>query len=90
MHNPKLERGRTAPLQPTRCPHCGQPITRMQNTAYRVSLSAGKGLYAWAVKTGEYRNPRKGELYLSGAIPEVYLALNNLGSPFHIMQLVKE
>lgn len=42
-----------------------------------------------AVKTGEFRNPKRGEWYLSGAIPEGYKAQNDLSSPFHILKLVK-
>lgn len=30
------------------------------------------------VRTGEFRAPRRGEFYLSGAIPEVYIAPNDL------------
>lgn len=42
-----------------------------------------------AVKTGVFRNPKRGEWYLSGAIPEAYKAPNDLSSPFHILKLVK-
>ena len=42
-----------------------------------------------AVKTGEFREPRKGEWFLSGAIPEAYYALNDLGTKYHILKLVK-
>ena len=41
-----------------------------------------------AVRTGEQRPPKKGEWYLSGAIPEAYQAPNDLSSPFHILRLV--
>lgn len=34
--------------------------------------------------TGEFRAPLKGELYISGAVPEVYMALNDLSTPYHI------
>lgn len=37
-----------------------------------------------AVTTGEFRPPRKGEWYISGAIPEAYLAPNDLTQSFHI------
>jgi hypothetical protein len=36
--------------------------------------------------TGHFRAPLRGEFYLSGAIPEVYRAENDLGQEFHIMQ----
>jgi protocatechuate 3,4-dioxygenase beta subunit len=34
--------------------------------------------------SGEFRAPRKGEWYISGAIPEVYQAPNDLSTKFHI------
>lgn len=39
--------------------------------------------------TGEFRCPRKGEWYLSGAIPLAYLAPNDLSTPYYIARLVK-
>lgn len=42
-----------------------------------------------AQPTGEYRPPRKGEWYLSGAIVEAYRAPNDLASAFHIAQIVR-
>ncbi len=39
---------------------------------------------------GEYRCPKKDEFYLSGAIPEVYKAPNDLSMKYHIMQEVEE
>lgn len=41
------------------------------------------------ILTGEKRPPKKGEWYLSGAIPECYRAPNDLSTPFHIIQLVR-
>ncbi len=41
-----------------------------------------------AIKTGEFREPKKGEWYLSGAIVEAYRAPNNLSTKFHIAKLV--
>jgi hypothetical protein len=43
-----------------------------------------------AIRTGEFRPPKKGEWYLSGAIPEAYRAYSNLGNKFHIVKLVKK
>lgn len=40
-------------------------------------------------KTGEFRVPRKGEWYLSGAIPCAYQAPNDLLSNYHILERVK-
>lgn len=42
-----------------------------------------------AKPTGEFRCPRKGEWYLSGAIVEAYRAANDLPIPFQIAKLVK-
>lgn len=39
--------------------------------------------------TGEFRPPRKGEWYLSGAIVEGYRAVANTSTPFPIGQLLK-
>ncbi len=38
--------------------------------------------------TGEKRCPRKGEWFLSGAIIEGYLAVNDLSTVYHIAKLV--
>ena len=42
-----------------------------------------------AVNAFEYRCPRKGEWYLSGAIPEAYRAPNDLSQAFDIVKLVR-
>lgn len=42
------------------------------------------------VSTGEFRAPKKGEYYLSGAIPCAYLAPNDFTQPYHIMRAVPE
>lgn len=39
--------------------------------------------------TGEFRAPKRGEWYISGAIPEGYRALNDLSTEYHIARLVK-
>ncbi len=39
--------------------------------------------------TGEYRNPQKGEWYLSGSIIEAYRAPNGLSSAYWIAKPVK-
>jgi hypothetical protein len=41
------------------------------------------------VKTGQFRAPRKGEYYLSGAIPEAYLAPNDLSTAYAILREVE-
>lgn len=42
-----------------------------------------------AKPTGEFRCPKKGEWYLSGAIVTAYKAFNDLTTPFHITKLVR-
>lgn len=42
-----------------------------------------------AVKTGEKRNPKAGEWFLSGAIPEAYKAHNDLDTEYHILRLAR-
>ena len=39
--------------------------------------------------TSEFRAPKKGEWYLSGAIPNAYLAPNDFTQKFNIMKIVK-
>lgn len=39
-------------------------------------------------KTKEFRPPKKGEWYISGAIPEAYKAFNDLDTPFWIAKRV--
>ena len=48
----------------------------------------GDGKYVLAVSAHEKRAPKKGEWYLSGAIPIAYRAPNDLSQEFHIMRLV--
>ena len=49
------------------------------------SVIAGPGFFR---ASGEYRAPRKGEFYLSGAIVEAYQAPNDLPSAYWIAQRV--
>lgn len=49
----------------------------------------GKASDFRVLATGEFRPPRKGEWYLSGAIIESYQAKANLLQPYHIGRLVR-
>lgn len=49
--------------------------------------SAKDGVYARCVRTGEFRAPKAGEWYLSGAIPVGYRAPNDLTTEYHILRL---
>ena len=42
-----------------------------------------------AQRNGEFRPPRAGEWYISGAIPEAYYAHRDLTTPYHIARLVR-
>ena len=39
--------------------------------------------------TGEYREPRAGEFFISGAIPEGYFCHMNISTKYHIAKRVK-
>lgn len=43
-----------------------------------------------AVKTGDYRPPKKGEWFLSGAKPMAYNAPNDLSQSYHIMEIIEK
>lgn len=67
----------------------------------REALGFGREEFPWinpfrpncsglvAVKSGEKRPPRRGEWYLSGAIPEAYKAPNDFRQSSHILTLVR-
>lgn len=40
----------------------------------------------WYVRTNEFRAPKAGEFYLSGAIPHAYKAHNDLAQRYRIMK----
>jgi hypothetical protein len=42
-----------------------------------------------AVWTGEKREPKKGEWYISGAVPTAYKAINDLTEKYHIAKVYK-
>ena len=41
-----------------------------------------------AIKTGEFRPPKKGEYYLNGIYPVAYRALTDLSGSYHIVKRV--
>jgi hypothetical protein len=41
------------------------------------------------IRNGEFREPQKHEFYISGAVPEVYRAPNDLKIKYHIAVLEK-
>lgn len=72
-----------------------KPVKRQEvkfkaGEAMKVYPTIQRGKRTFWVKTGEFREPKKGEFYLSGAIPEVYDAPNDLSTKYHIMRQVEE
>lgn len=64
----------------------------MRVKVYPLADWYGRGLPkdVRAISTGIRRAPRKGEWYISGAIPEAYLAPSNLTGPItYIAKLVR-
>ncbi len=46
-------------------------------------------VFIGAVNTGEFRRPKKGEWFLSGAVGEAYRAPNDVSKDYYIGKLVK-
>ncbi len=65
------------------CPDCGEN-QRLLPQKYPVE---GMFNQKTAIKTKEYRNPLKGEYYLSGAIPMAYKAFHDLGTKYWIAEI---
>jgi hypothetical protein len=66
------------------------PLAGVGSLVLRHRLSVRTpGVEIRAVKTGEFRPPRAGEWFLSGAVPEGYETKNDLSTPYHILRLVR-
>ena len=65
----------------------GEGIQKVSLTGKLFTNTLMTRYYVW---TGEKRPPKKGEFYLSGAIPQVYMALGDLGYSYHIMRPATE
>lgn len=63
------------------------PAIRYHHLADRPVGSSG--MDSMGVLTGEFRAPKAGEWYLSGAIPEGYRAPNDLTQAFYILRIVR-
>jgi len=62
--------------------------TPAECTSLGVKNGHGHGLRG--ALTGEFRIPKKGEWYLSGAIPEAYRApTDEMRTPYYILRLVR-
>lgn len=67
------------------CPYCGKRINpKRRYPVEGYPLKTG----VYAVKTDEFRAPKKGEFYLSGAIPMAYKAKGDLSIAYHIMKVI--
>jgi len=73
------------------CPYCGANIAKPKVKAYRVE---GAQFYFHrnkkriiAFKTDQFRYPKKGEYFLSGAVPMAYKAPNDLTTRYRIMRI---
>ena len=72
------------------------PVARKAGLKVEIAFRSSRGIPieggAWitiqAVRKGVFAPPRKGDWYLSGAIPEAYFARNNLTAPCHLLKLV--
>lgn len=64
---------------------CGVERDSIAHHLWGQGLKDGK--YVAAIKTTEFRAPKAGEWYLSGAEPLAYRAPNDLTTPFRIMRL---
>lgn len=53
-----------------------------------AALNLADSVGVRATATGEFREPRKGEWFLSGSYIEAYRAENDLPAPYHIARLV--
>jgi hypothetical protein len=63
-------------------------VLRKNNMVHSWAPPERDGEFVKAKRTEEFRAPRQGEWYLSGAIPLAYRAPSNLRSKYRIMKLV--
>lgn len=75
----------------------GESLSYKEREELQLPLSAGLVLASLGASprgiagmwNGEFRPPKKGERYISGGPPLVWLAPNDLSDSFHIAKLVK-
>ena len=53
----------------------------------RLGVKPQEILDVQASRLGLFRPPRKGEWYLSGAVPEAYIATDDLSEAYHIVSV---
>jgi len=70
------------------CVDCGAKIVRPPKKHYAVNGYCVGISSRYAINTGIKRQPKKGEYYLSGAIPMAYKAPNDLSTAFLIAEII--
>lgn len=75
------------------CPYCGDANPHWEGVTKRKyypfeGRRARERDRRVAVRTSEFRRPRKGEYFLSGARPYAYLAPNDLSKSYRIMHII--
>lgn len=63
------------------------PLADEPNPEDPAALNVDDRVGVRAVSTGEFREPRKGEWFLSGSYIEAYRAENDLPTAYHIARL---
>lgn len=74
------------------CPNCGKPNPTKQKLEKKYRYEGMRDCPgSYAVKTSEFREPKKGEYYLSGCKGHeiAYKAPNNLSTKYRIMGINK-
>jgi len=69
------------------CPHCGTKTPSKTEAFNYEGMHLEERAGSFAVKTNEFRAPKKGEYYLSGAVPFAYKAPNDLSTKYRIMKI---
>jgi len=70
------------------CPYCGDKFNK-QDKRYPIANIFDLEAYSYAINTGIKRPPKKGEYFLSGAVPAAYPAPNDLSIPYYIAEIVE-
>ena len=85
-------RRKTYPIVPSEARHLrrlGRIVGLLPGRVHRVDTGEpGHRLEVRAIYTGEKREPKAGEWYLSGAIAEAYHTPADLSTAYHIARLV--
>lgn len=70
------------------CPECGKEMA-LRRKRYLVETNPEiRNHPCVAVRSNEFRNPKKGEYFLSGCIPKAYKAYNDMSSKYWIAEIL--